>query len=177
MLLYHEDAYDGTPDLSDAFLLIPVPAKRISLQDAVETYLFNSQLITLPDGSMSLIAPIECAERDNVRAYVDELIVGSSPIHSAHYLDVRQSMRNGGGPACLRLRVVLTDSERQHVHPGVVLTSELYLALMGWVNHRYRDSLAAADLLDPKLIVETRTALDELSQILLLGSIYDFQRR
>src|SRR6202012_5611951 len=116
----------------------------------VETYLFNSQLITLADGSMSLIAPIECAERANVRAYVDELIADANPIRSAHYLDVRQSMRNGGGPACLRLRVVLTDAERAHVHPGVVLTSELYLALVGWVNHRYRDSLSAADLLDPR---------------------------
>jgi len=177
VLLYHEAAYENALDLADKDLhLISVSANRISLQDAVETYLFNSQLITLPDGSMSLIAPIECAERENVRAFVDELIAGSSPIKSAHYLDVRQSMHNGGGPACLRLRVVLTDEERARVHSGVVLDESLYVNLVGWVKRHYRERLEAVDLLDPKLIDESRAALDELSQILRLGSIYDFQR-
>ncbi len=84
-------------------------------------------------------------------------------------------MRNGGGPACLRVRVVLTDAERAATHPGVFLDDVLYGRLVGWVNRHYRDELRASDLADVKLLDEGRAALDELTGILGLGRLYDFQ--
>lgn len=84
-------------------------------------------------------------------------------------------MRNGGGPACLRLRVALNDDELQAMHRGVILTDELYERLTSWVEAHYRDQLAREDLADPMLLDEVRKALDELTGILGLGSIYDFQ--
>jgi len=84
-------------------------------------------------------------------------------------------MRNGGGPACLRLRVPLTDEELARVHPGVILTNQLYDKLRDWIARHYRESLQASDLADPKLLDESRRALDELTGILSLGSIYEFQ--
>ncbi|MBA6253573.1 N-succinylarginine dihydrolase [Colwellia sp. MB3u-55] len=39
----------------------------------------------------------------------------------------------------------------------------------------YRDRLRIDDLGDPQLVIESRTAIDELSQILSLGSVYCFQ--
>jgi succinylarginine dihydrolase len=174
VMLFHESAYADGPAVSGRVReacdfpvhLIEVPEARVSLRDAVESYLFNSQLVTLPDGRMTLIAPTECQERDCVRTYIDELIAGDNPIASVHFLDVRQSMMNGGGPACLRLRVVLTEEELGRVHPGVMLTDELYGKLTKWVERRYRETLAPADLADPKLAVETGAALEELQQIL-----------
>ena len=85
-------------------------------------------------------------------------------------------MNNGGGPACLRLRVALTEAEYQAIHPGVIITPTLYQQLNSWVDRHYRDRLVGADLADPLLITESRTALDELTRLTGLGSIYSFQR-
>jgi succinylarginine dihydrolase len=92
------------------------------------------------------------------------------------YRDVRQSMRNGGGPACLRLRVPLEDDDAAAIGANVVLTNSLYEALVGWVGEHYRDQLSPSDLADPALATESMAALDELTAILRLGSVYDFQR-
>jgi len=84
-------------------------------------------------------------------------------------------MRNGGGPACLRLRVVLNDEELDAMHRGVLLNDALYERLTSWVEAHYRSELSQDDLGDPMLLEEVRKALDELTGILGLGSIYDFQ--
>jgi succinylarginine dihydrolase len=85
-------------------------------------------------------------------------------------------MKNGGGPACLRLRVVLTEAERAAVRANVWIDDALFASLDAWIEKHYRDRLAPADLTDPALLEESRTALDALTQILKLGSLYDFQR-
>jgi len=85
-------------------------------------------------------------------------------------------MRNGGGPACLRLRVVLNHDELAAVNPRSLMNDERYQQLTGWVEKHYRDRLHASDLGDPQLLSEVYQALDELTQILGLGSVYDFQR-
>jgi succinylarginine dihydrolase len=143
----------------------------VPLADAIATYLFNSQLVTLPNGRDALIAPIECQENDRVRAYLDRGV-----FEQVHFVDVRQSMRNGGGPACLRLRVVLTDAELAATHQGVMFNDTLHASLRQWVEKHYRDELTAADLADPMLLEEGQAALDELTGILRLGNLYEFQR-
>eukprot|EP01035_Chromulina_nebulosa_P010125 gene10125-13628_t len=126
---------------------------------------------------MALIAPVDCRETPTVRAYLDELVsAGRTPIRAVHYADLRQSMRNGGGPACLRLRVVLTAAERAAVAPGVWFTPERHAQLAAWVCRHYRERLAPGELADPALLEESRRALDELTRLLGLGAIYPFQR-
>nr|WP_133007463.1 N-succinylarginine dihydrolase [Marinobacter sp. JH2] len=154
---------------------INVTAAQVPLDDAVSSYLFNSQLLNSSDG-MLLVVPGECREVASVSRYLDELVASGGPITSVEVMDVKQSMRNGGGPACLRLRVVLNDEERHAINQGAVLTDELYARLTTWVETHYRDRLVQQDLADPKLLNEVRQALDELTGILQLGSIYDFQR-
>ena len=146
--------------------LIGVREDQVSLAEAVQTYLFNSQLVSLPDGTMSLIAPIECQQNPRTSAYVNELLSSDTPIRSAHFLDVRQSMNNGGGPACLRLRVALTESQLAAVHPGVLFTDALYRSLISWVERNYRNELRPEDLADPALADESRRAIAELDEIL-----------
>ena len=140
------------------------------------SYLFNSQLLSNPDGSMTLVVPGECQENEAVwRTIQDLLIAGANPINEVLVKDVKQSMRNGGGPACLRLRVALSDAERSAVTGRVLLNDGLYADLTAWVEKHYRDRLAVEDLADPQLAVETLTALDELTQLLKIGSVYSFQ--
>ncbi|RKP52144.1 N-succinylarginine dihydrolase [Trinickia fusca] len=156
--------------------VIEVPDARVSVADAVSSYLFNSQLLTRADGTEVLVVPQECRENPRVSAYLDDLISGAGPIADVLVFDLRESMKNGGGPACLRLRVVLTEAERAATAPGVWIDDALFTRLDAWIGKHYRDRLAPADLADPTLLVESRTALDELTQILGLGSLYDFQR-
>ena len=85
-------------------------------------------------------------------------------------------MHNGGGPACLRLRVPLLDDERRRIRANVFLTAELETHIAAWVVRHYRDRLTAHDLADPRLAGETMAALDELTALLGLGSVYDFQK-
>lgn len=158
------------------FNLIEVPDARVSVGDAVSSYLFNSQLLTRPDGRDVLVVPQECRENPRVAAYLDDLVSAGGPISEVLVFDLRESMKNGGGPACLRLRVVLDAAEQAAVNPGVWIDDALFARLDAWIAKHYRDRLAPADLADPTLLVESRTALDELTQILGLGSLYDFQR-
>ncbi len=159
------------------FVPLRVPSRRVPLQTAVKSYLFNSQLVTIAPGEMALIAPSECAEEPRVRAFLRELIEGGdTPVRQVHFTDLRHSMRNGGGPACLRLRVVLTGTELAALPAGVIFNETSHRRLAAWVKRHYRDKLTARDLADPHLLEESRRALDELTGILGLGSIYPFQQ-
>ena len=91
-------------------------------------------------------------------------------------MDLRESMKNGGGPACLRLRVELNAHELAAVNPATLMNDKLYARLTAWVEKHYRDQLSDTDLADPALLLECRAALDVLTQILALGSVYGFQR-
>ncbi|HHF7365361.1 TPA: N-succinylarginine dihydrolase [Legionella bozemanae] len=157
--------------------IIQISQKELSIVDAVETYLFNSQIISLTSqNSMMLIAPFECQNNPRVQMCIERILSdASNPINSVYFLDLKQSMRNGGGPACLRLRVPLNDEELQAMHQDVLIDDELLSILEKWVLKHYRTELVATDLADPQLIEESFSALDELTQILKLGSIYPFQ--
>lgn len=184
-LFYHQDAFLDIGSLKkeidqklpgDLIHFIEIPRNEVSASDALSSYLFNTQLVEKGlQGDLQLIAPIECQENDRVHRYLDKLMTLDTPIKGVTYLDVRESMKNGGGPACLRLRVVLSASARDSILPRVLMTDELYDDLVSWVSKHYRDKLSPSDLADPLLLNESRTALDELTQILKLGSVYEFQ--
>jgi succinylarginine dihydrolase len=186
VLFYHQDAFLN----SDAMLselqeklrrrggnlqAVCVPREAVTVEDAIRSYLFNSQLLTRADGNMLLIVPEECRKNQRVWTYLQQLTSGSGPIREVQVFDLKQSMQNGGGPACLRLRVALRENELAAVNPGVIMTPALYENLTGWVGKHYRDRLGDDDLGDPQLLIECRTALDELTGILKLGAVYPFQ--
>ena len=150
--------------------LIVLMEEELPLGDAVRSYLFNSQLVTLPEGngSMALIYPVECDEVPTAKAAIERILREDNPIEKAVRVDVRQSMKNGGGPACLRLRVVLSDEEKNAVRGNVFWTPRLHETLVDWVNRHYRDTLTPRDLADVRLYEESEVALDELGEILAL---------
>ncbi|WP_286232918.1 N-succinylarginine dihydrolase [Thalassotalea sediminis] len=185
VLFYHEQAYLNTAAfkqeviekfMGDSLYFIEASTDDVSIQDAVNTYLFNTQLVTLSNGEMAIIAPMHCQENRRVFDYVQSVVAAENPITKLAFFDVNESMKNGGGPACLRLRVTLTPKELSAVNSNCILNDDLYIKLVAWVNKHYRDQLVLNDLRDPQLVIESRTALDELTQLLALGAVYQFQR-
>ena len=161
--------------LGGEFIAIQVSTTDVSVKDAVQSYLFNSQLLTRADKSMLLLVPEECRNNERVWAYLQKLQTQNTPIRDVLAMDLRESMRNGGGPACLRLRVELNEEELTAVNSAVWMNAALYAQLTAWVEEHYRDRLDEADLADPALLDESRTALEALTTLLALGSIYPFQ--
>lgn len=184
VLFYHEQAFadeGGTLDALRRALAVAgtelhpvrVASSQVAVGDAVASYLFNSQLLSKADGRMALVVPHECRENAAVADYLAGLLAGRGPIDELIEFDLRQSMRNGGGPACLRLRVALTDAEAAAMHQGVIMTEALYAQLVTWVERHYRDRIETQDLMDPQLALECAAALEELTRILGLPGLYD----
>jgi succinylarginine dihydrolase len=182
-LFCHERAFVDQPaaldELAEAvgpeFVALVVRDDELPLADAVATYLFNSQLLPRDDARYLLVAPAECRAHPATAQLLDRLVASGSPIAEVLTFDLRQSMRNGGGPACLRLRVPLTTTERAAIRGNVILDGALDAGLDAWILRHYRDRLAPTDLRDPSLLDETRRALDELTQLLRLPPVYRFQ--
>jgi succinylarginine dihydrolase len=184
LLFYHEQAFadeQGTlAALARALETVgtPLTAVRVGsadvpVADAVASYLFNSQLLSRPDGKMALVVPHECRENSAVANYLGHLVASGGPVVELVEFDLRQSMRNGGGPACLRLRVALTEAESAAMHQGVIMTEALYASLVAWVEKHYRDRIEPKDLADPQLAIECASAMEELETILGLPGLYD----
>lgn len=171
VLFAHEQAFADR----DAFMvaldgvlpgaeIIEVPASAVSLADAVGSYLFNSQLVTLPgDGGMALILPREAADCAPVKAYLDALVAGNGPIRAAHFVEVRESMRNGGGPACLRLRVV---ADPATVDARFMLDAEKAERIAGVIGEWWPETIGPDDLGTPALWAQAWEA-----QRALLGAL------
>lgn len=181
-LFFHEYAFEDTEqtlaDIREAasglFDLKPVmvPNAEVPLPDAISSYLFNSQLLQMPgEDRLVLVAPTETEDTDSTREYCQRLVDGNGPIGRVDYVDVRQSMRNGGGPACLRLRVVMTDAELSACHQGVLLDDAEIDALQAVVRRTYRDRLAPSDLADPAFAEECISARIELLKVLDLETL------
>lgn len=184
VLLIHEKAWENQysvletiqEKLGEKLIILEVLDAELSLADAVNSYLFNSQLITCPNGNMALISPLECSHNPAVKRYIDTIIADpTNPITAVHYLEVKQSMSNGGGPACLRLRVVMNTEELTAIKPQFLINDARLNHLEQWVTNYYRDRLDIYDLCDPDLITESYTALEALANWLDLTSVYSFQ--
>jgi succinylarginine dihydrolase len=183
-LLLHERAFLELPSvlaglrerLGDALSVELATERELPVKDAITSYPFNSQVLSRPDGTMVIVAPEDVRETPTARAFLDRVLAGDNPVRAVHHLDVRQSMHNGGGPACLRQRIVLTDAEVAAIRARVIYDAGLHVELERWIVRHYRDRLAPEDLADPELARESMEALDELTGLLRLGSVYDFQR-
>jgi succinylarginine dihydrolase len=134
---------------------VEAPASAVSLDDATKSYLFNSQLVTVPDGTMALILPMESHDNPRVKAYLDRLVASNGPIRAVHYVQVRESMRNGGGPACLRLRVV---ADPATIDPRFLLDPAKADRLEALITRHWPQAIDPDDLGNPDLWVQAWAA-------------------
>lgn len=188
VLFAHEQAFEDREGAHEAIrraadglfepVIVEVSAAEVSLADAIGSYLFNTQLLRLPgEDRLTLIAPEECRENPATRVWLERHLSGNGAIHAVRFADVRQSMRNGGGPACLRLRIALDEADLAALGGRFLLDGALHDDLTAWVTRHYRETLSPEDLGDPALMRESFEALDELTRIMDLGGdFYPFQR-
>jgi succinylarginine dihydrolase len=166
VLFAHERAFEDRADFHAELRrrvpeveIVEVPASAVSLEDAIRSYLFNAQLVTLPTGGMALILPEEARETRPVWEWLQAMIAGNGPIRELLVVDVRQSMANGGGPACLRLRVV---AEPARVDSRFLADAAKLELLAAVVERHWPEAIAPDDLGKPALwaqLDEARTAL------------------
>jgi succinylarginine dihydrolase len=181
VFFYHELAFVDTPAvigrLREAFerltgrplRLVEVTARELPLDVVVRSYLFNSQIVTAADGRTVLVAPRECEREPRVRAYLDGLLARQDcPFDAVEFVAVGQSMAGGGGPACLRLRVVLTEEQLRGLRGDVLLTEELYERLCQTVERTYPERVSFADLADPAFLKQCRAATAAVYEALAL---------
>ena len=135
--------------------VVEVAAHHISLAEAISSYLFNAQLVTLPDGAMALIVPGEARANTAVWAWLQTMLAGNGPIRRVETVDVRQSMANGGGPACLRLRVV---ADPATVDPRFLVDAAKLDRIAAVIGAHWPEEIAIADIGDPALIARIRAA-------------------
>ena len=188
-LFFHEDAFADTDavkrDVRAAAkglfepVFVEVPREAVPLEDAVSSYLFNSMLVRMPgEARLTLVAPTETQESERARVYCERFVAGNGPIGRVDYVDVRQSMRNGGGPACLRLRVTMSEGQWSEVREGFRFSESLHERLGNWVEKHYREELSPDDLRDPALLGEAFEAIGELARVMDLGErFFPVQRR
>ena len=148
--------------------IIEVPAASVSLADAIQSYLFNAQLVTLPDGGMALILPTEAQENPRVWGWLEAMIAGNGPIRRLIPVDVRQSMANGGGPACLRLRVVCDPAS---VDPRFLVDAAKLDRIAAIVDAHWPETIAPDDLANPALWAKIEAARAALLSALDLNEL------
>jgi succinylarginine dihydrolase len=170
VLFVHQRAFAGQRDFYDALRdrlpgveIVEVPAEAVSLAEAIETYLFNAQLVTLPAGGMALILPLEAKRNARVWSWLEALIATNGPIRRLVPVDVRQSMANGGGPACLRLRVV---ADPAAVDPRFPVDEARLAVIEQVIRAAWPEAITPAQLDDPALWAQVRAARTALLEAL-----------
>ena len=159
---FHADLRRTMPEVE----IVEVPASAVSLADAIASYLFNAQLVTLPsDGGMALILPSEARDNPRVWAWLEALVAGNGPIRRLVPVDVRESMANGGGPACLRLRVV---ADPATIDPRFLVDEPALDRIARLVTAHWPEAIAPDDLASPALIGDIRAARTALLDLLRL---------
>ena len=173
LLFAHEQAFARRDEVAalcaaNDFELLEVPASEVSLEDAIASYLFNAQLVTLPTGEMMLIVPTEARETPSVWGWLERHLASNGAIHKVEVVDVRQSMANGGGPACLRLRVACDPST---VDPRFLVDDSKLDRLTETVGSHWPVEITVADLQRPSLIADIERARAALLEALDLGQL------
>ena len=174
-LFAHEKAFADRDALIEelgaklaGFEFVEVPDAEVPLADAIRSYLFNAQLVTPPDGAMTLVAPTECRDTPSVKAWIDRHLDSNGAIRRVEYVDVRQSMANGGGPACLRLRVQCDPS---HIDPRFLVDEARLDRLAAVVAREWPEEIHSSEIQSPALIADIERARLALLDLLELAEL------
>jgi succinylarginine dihydrolase len=175
VLFAHEQAFaDKNAVIEACERLVPgfdyaeVPAAEVPLDDAIRSYLFNAQLVTPPDGQSTLILPSEARETPTVWRWIERHVAGNGPIRRVEVVDVCQSMANGGGPACLRLRVFADPAD---VDPRFLLDLAKLDRIAGVIERQWPQQIHHDELQQPALIADIEAARAALLETLGLAEL------
>ena len=127
-----------------------------------------AQLLTLAPGRMAMVCPEECRETPSVWSWVQRHLAGNGPIRRVEVVDVRQSMANGGGPACLRLRVV---ADPATVDPRFMVDERKLDQLAQVIESSWPAEIHSGDLQNPALVADVEDARSRLLESLDLAEL------
>jgi succinylarginine dihydrolase len=175
VLFAHQDAFadrqavvDACEQLVPGFELVEVPTAEVPLADAISSYLFNAQLLSPPDGEMTLVVPGEARDTPSVWNWLQRHLAGNGPIRRVHVVDVRESMANGGGPACLRLRVV---ADPIAVDPRFLVDEAQLDRIAAVISRHWPAEIHVRDLQQPALVRDVEAARAALLDLLGLWEL------
>ena len=175
VLFAHEKAFAGRDALVsqlagkvEGFELVEVPDAEVPLADAIRSYLFNAQLVTPADGAMTLVAPTECRDTPSVAGWIERHLASNGAIRRVNFVDVRQSMANGGGPACLRLRVACDPAD---VDPRFLVDETKLDRLSEVIAQHWPDEISSDEIRAASLIADVERARGALLQLLDLEQL------
>jgi succinylarginine dihydrolase len=179
LFIYHEKAFVNQDEIitqlkskyqnlnKENLITLEIKEDEIALTDAVSSYLFNSQILSPTTEQMILVCPLECKVNIKIAKYINDKSIGNPniPINKVHYIDLQESMRNGGGPACLRLRIVMNETQIKNTKQEIFFNEVLYDKLNNWIDRFYSEELTTEMLIDEKFLVELDHAYRELDNI------------
>lgn len=167
ILLCHDYSFENQNDLlvevrhkfetyvEDSLFVHVISNKHISLKECVDSYLFNSQLVDTPEGVV-MIAPKQCEWNEKIKSYIDDVLLNETPIKKCLFIDLQESMRNGGGPACLRLKMVLSDQDYHLIEPRYKVTGSMINDLKSIVNSLYPEHVTVSNLLTDSFLRQVK---------------------
>lgn len=127
---------------------IEIPERSLSINDAVKTYLFNSQVVS--PGAVDVAKPvIICTSQVERHAAACSLVkkwCKDGLFGEVHFVDLDQSMSGGGGPACLRLRVPMPAADASSIPANVRWSEALDAKLREDIQQHYVSRLTMDDL-------------------------------
>ncbi|RSV20407.1 N-succinylarginine dihydrolase [Sphingomonas sp. ABOLG] len=150
--------------------IVEVPAAQVSLAEAIQSYLFNAQLVTVPGGGQTLVVPGEARDSAPVWSWLQDHLASNGPIRAVEVVDVRESMANGGGPACLRLRVVCDPAT---VDPRFLVDAAKLDSIADVIAAHWPEEIAFDRIGDPALLAQVETAHRALHEALDLVRLID----
>jgi succinylarginine dihydrolase len=174
ILIYHELSFANEADfLSElrskaAFdlQLIRISNEELPIAAAVESYFYNSQLLKLPNGENCIVAPLEAKNNPHAHSVLKRIEAAKdNNVNKVHFIDVRESMKNGGGPACLRLRIIMTPQQMAAIPPQYHFNAANHEKIAEFVSKNYPEEIAPEMIYNPNFarqIIDVSTKLLEL---------------
>lgn len=151
---------------ADGIIVDIVSSEELTVEEAVDTYLFNSQIVTGTDGKMHIISTVEARDHQRARQTLERIVRKHPFIEKLHFVDVSESLRNGGGPACLRLRVELSADQWKDLPQEIKFSADKYAALYEIITRRYPEEITLEDFKDPDFVKKALETTDEIRSIL-----------
>ena len=178
LFLHHTCAYyDATETLAAiekryaelygaALRRIEVSENELTTQEAISTYLFNSQIVSAAESNQpTLICPSQVAENDNASRIVQRWI-DDALFQRVEFMELRQSMSGGGGPACLRLRVPMNENELSRLQTNAIWSPSLDQSLRQVIQEDYPGSLDSSDFFNKQIARKSHAAIARIKTIL-----------
>ena len=178
LLIFHEQAFyrleSPLQEICDryaqryrrALSVLPVNERTLPLSRAVSTYLFNSQILSVAGAEQPvMLCPSQVKEdadaRRLVQSWRDDHIFSE-----IHYVDLRQSMSGGGGPACLRLRVPMNAAAAANLDARMLWSEKLDGQLRSLIEQHYPPRVTLAELTDLEFIRQAEHTTQRLRDLL-----------